>query len=178
MATRFRWSRTIRRWWLKLVRAWVEWRKRRQRAGTLGARGEREAERFLRQKGYKIVGRNERDRLGELDLVAVDGRRPRGRLGRSQNACDERLQAAVGSRHVRQAKTTDSRGETLSLQARFGSVRLPLRYRFDRVAAGQAARNRASGERLWRGPFRAPSRFVTASDAAVSRLECFSNSWL
>jgi putative endonuclease len=29
---------------------------------------------MLRRKGYKIVARGERNRLGELDLVAVDGR--------------------------------------------------------------------------------------------------------
>jgi putative endonuclease len=46
------------------------WRRQR----SLGHRGERLAERYLRRLGYKIVGRRERGRLGELDLVAVDGR--------------------------------------------------------------------------------------------------------
>ena len=41
---------------------------------SLGAAGERLAERFLRRKRYRIVARRARSQLGELDLVAVDGR--------------------------------------------------------------------------------------------------------
>lgn len=40
----------------------------------LGVRGEKTAARFLKRKGYTIVARGVRSRLGELDLVAVDGR--------------------------------------------------------------------------------------------------------
>lgn len=39
-----------------------------------GQEGEAEAERYLRRKGYRIVARNLRSALGELDLVAEDGR--------------------------------------------------------------------------------------------------------
>lgn len=39
----------------------------------LGDRGERAAARFLRRQGYKILARKQRSRLGELDLVALDG---------------------------------------------------------------------------------------------------------
>ena len=53
-----------------LARVRVAWR----RYQSLGRRGERAAERFLRRLGYKIVARRERGRMGELDLVAVDGR--------------------------------------------------------------------------------------------------------
>ena len=53
-----------------LARLRVAWRRYR----SLGQRGERAAERFVRRKGYKIVARRERGRLGEMDLVAVDGR--------------------------------------------------------------------------------------------------------
>ena len=38
-----------------------------------GDRGEREAERFLLRKGWVIVARGYEDRVGELDIVAVDG---------------------------------------------------------------------------------------------------------
>lgn len=41
---------------------------------TLGQRGEREAARYLRRQGYKIVARSQRSTLGEIDLVAVDQR--------------------------------------------------------------------------------------------------------
>lgn len=39
---------------------------------TLGKRGEEEAARHLRKSGYKILGRNVRTPLGEIDIVASD----------------------------------------------------------------------------------------------------------
>ena len=39
----------------------------------LGKRGEDVAARYLRRKGYKIVERNFRCTLGEMDIVAFDG---------------------------------------------------------------------------------------------------------
>jgi putative endonuclease len=53
-----------------LIRVRAAW----SRYHALDRRGERAAERFVRRLGYKIVARRERGRLGELDLVAVDGR--------------------------------------------------------------------------------------------------------
>jgi putative endonuclease len=41
---------------------------------SLGYRGERAAERFLRRQGYLILARGLRNRLGELDLIAVEKR--------------------------------------------------------------------------------------------------------
>lgn len=41
----------------------------------LGDRGERAAERFLSELGYRIVARQYRTRWGELDLIALDGDR-------------------------------------------------------------------------------------------------------
>ncbi|MGE3315710.1 MAG: YraN family protein [Planctomycetaceae bacterium] len=43
------------------------WRK------LFGAGGERHAARFLKQLGYKILNRGYASRLGEIDLVALDG---------------------------------------------------------------------------------------------------------
>jgi putative endonuclease len=40
---------------------------------SLGKEGERAAERFLAEQGYKILGRNFRTRFGEIDIVARDG---------------------------------------------------------------------------------------------------------
>ncbi len=40
----------------------------------LGQRGEDAAARFLKRLGYTIVARGQRDKLGELDIIAVDGR--------------------------------------------------------------------------------------------------------
>lgn len=44
------------------------------RQQTLGTEGERAAERYLRAQRYAILARNYRCKLGEVDLVALDGR--------------------------------------------------------------------------------------------------------
>ena len=41
---------------------------------SLGQAGEKQAERFLRRQGYRIVTRNYSCPLGEIDLIALDGR--------------------------------------------------------------------------------------------------------
>ncbi|TWT30827.1 YraN family protein [Blastopirellula retiformator] len=53
-----------------LFRWLSQWRKPQ----SLGARGEAAAARFLRRLGYKIIARSDRSKLGEIDIVAVDGR--------------------------------------------------------------------------------------------------------
>ena len=53
------------------IRNWMPWR---HKALPLGVRGERAAARYLKRLGYTIVARTDRSVLGELDLVAVDGR--------------------------------------------------------------------------------------------------------
>jgi putative endonuclease len=52
------------------VRVRTAWR----RYHALDRRGERAAERHVRRLGYQVVARRQRGRLGELDLVAIDGR--------------------------------------------------------------------------------------------------------
>lgn len=49
---------------------WAHWRAPQ----SLGQRGERAAERYLRKRGYIIVARGQRQRIGEIDLIAVDTR--------------------------------------------------------------------------------------------------------
>ena len=44
------------------------------RPRPLGARGEAASARHLKRLGYKILARGDRGRLGEIDLVALDGR--------------------------------------------------------------------------------------------------------
>lgn len=44
------------------------------RKRSLGEQGEAAAAGYLRGLGYRIVGRGVRTKLGEIDLVAVDGR--------------------------------------------------------------------------------------------------------
>ena len=58
------------RWTAKLRQQWQGWRRPR----TLGEQGEAAAARFLKRKGYVIVARGDRGRLGEIDIVAVEKR--------------------------------------------------------------------------------------------------------
>ncbi|QDU36728.1 hypothetical protein Mal4_10240 [Maioricimonas rarisocia] len=39
----------------------------------LGDRGERAAVRYLKRQGYRILARQSRSRIGELDIIAMDG---------------------------------------------------------------------------------------------------------
>jgi putative endonuclease len=41
---------------------------------SLGQRGEDAAVRYLKRLGYTIIARGQRDKLGEIDIIAVDGR--------------------------------------------------------------------------------------------------------
>ena len=56
------------------LRSLTDWLSSFFRPRTLGERGEAVAARYLRRHGYRIVGRGVRTSMGELDLVAVDGR--------------------------------------------------------------------------------------------------------
>lgn len=44
------------------------------RPKTLGMKGEDSAARYLRKRGFSIVARRERDKTGEIDLIAVEDR--------------------------------------------------------------------------------------------------------
>jgi putative endonuclease len=60
-----------------MLTAMLRWLMRRfnpeTKSGPLGPRGENIAARFLRSLGYKIVLRNYRCALGEIDIIARDG---------------------------------------------------------------------------------------------------------
>lgn len=71
---------------------------------AFGQAGETEAERRLRRQGYRILARNYRTRLGELDLVAESGdllvfvevkSRRTGAYGGGMQAVDARKQARM-----------------------------------------------------------------------------------
>jgi putative endonuclease len=50
------------------------WLVRRFPKKSLGQRGEDAATRFLKRSGFRILARGLDSRLGELDIIAVDGR--------------------------------------------------------------------------------------------------------
>jgi len=53
--------------WSRLTRVFFQ-------SKPLGRRGEDAAARYLKRLGYVIVARGHRDNVGEIDLIAVDGR--------------------------------------------------------------------------------------------------------
>jgi putative endonuclease len=57
-----------------VVKRCVQWWDQLFPPRALGQRGEDAAVKFLKRRGYKIVGRGQRDQLGELDIIAVDRR--------------------------------------------------------------------------------------------------------
>lgn len=70
-------------------------------SGSLGYSGEQQAARYLQRLGYRILARGHRQRLGEIDLIALDGRTlvfvevktwRRGDIGDPSEAVDERKQ--------------------------------------------------------------------------------------
>jgi putative endonuclease len=51
----------------------LPWRRDRATAAELGRRAERAAERFLERRGLRTMARNYRTRMGEIDLIMLDG---------------------------------------------------------------------------------------------------------
>jgi putative endonuclease len=93
----------------------------------LGRRGEDAAARYLRKLGYVIIARGHRDNIGELDLIAVDGRsvvfievktRTTHDAGHPADAVDERKQ----ERLTRLALSYMKRHDLLECAARFDVV--------------------------------------------------------
>jgi putative endonuclease len=75
------------------------------RRKVLGAEGERAAEKYLRRQKYTILERNYRCPLGEIDLIALDGKtvvfievktRTGERHGGPLEAVDARKQRQIG----------------------------------------------------------------------------------
>ena len=97
------------------------------RSRTLGERGEALAARYLKRHGFKIVSRRDRSRIGELDLVAVEGRtivfvevktRRSVRKGRPTEAIDHAKQCQL----TRAALTFLKSHGLLDEQARFDVI--------------------------------------------------------
>ncbi len=92
-----------------------------------GAEGEKIAAEFLRKMGYRILERNFRNVLGEIDIIALDGKilvfvevkaRSGDRFGAPQFAVDARKQAKMS----RVALAYLSRKQIASPECRFDVV--------------------------------------------------------
>jgi putative endonuclease len=114
--------------WPRLTRWLRAWTPER----SLGARGEAAAARFLKRLGYKIVARSDRTALGEIDLVAVDGRtvvfvevktRHSHQAGHPVEAVDPAKQARL----TRLALAYLKRHDLLECSARFDVVAITWR---------------------------------------------------
>src|SRR4051794_28103460 len=93
----------------------------------LGRRGEDAAARHLKKLGYTIVARGQRDNIGEIDLIAVDGRtivfievktRTSHDAGHPADAVDDKKQ----QRLTRLALSYMKRHDLLECSARFDVV--------------------------------------------------------
>jgi putative endonuclease len=96
-------------------------------AKPLGRRGEDAAARFILGLGYTIVARGHRDNIGEIDLVAVDGRtvvfievktRTSHEAGHPADAVDEAKQRRL----TRLALSYMKRHDLLECSARFDVI--------------------------------------------------------
>jgi putative endonuclease len=106
----------LRRWW----RRWFP-------VGTLGQRGEAAALRYLRRRGYKLLARSDRSRLGEIDLVMADGRtvvfvEVKTRVSQEAGHPAEAVDAAKQRRLTRLATAYLKRHGLLEYSARFDVV--------------------------------------------------------
>ena len=127
---------------------WPWWRR------WFGRRSERAAARFLRRLGYRILATNLDDRLGEIDLLALDG----GTLVvvevRSTESNDlERAAASVD--HAKQRRLTDAALRFLQRRRMLHDV--PVR--FDVLALSWPPGAREPAVRHYRHAFEAVGRY-------------------
>ena len=97
------------------------------RRRELGVRGEEMAAAYLKRKGFRIVEVNVRCRLGEIDLVAMEGEtvvivEVKSKRGRSHGSPEDMLTAAKQRRLTLLARTYLQRRRWLSRPARFDVV--------------------------------------------------------
>lgn len=94
---------------------------------SLGRRGEDAAAKHLRKLGYTIVARGHRDNIGEIDLIAVDGRtlvfvEVKTRTSHDAGHPADAVDAAKQQRLTRLALSYMKRHDLLECRARFDVV--------------------------------------------------------
>ena len=106
---------------LNRVRRWTK-------PASLGERGERAAIRYLRKLRYIIVAHSARDKAGELDIVAVDGR--------TVVFVEVKTRTSDAAGHPVEAVDTDKEQRLTRLALRYLKRHdlLEYRWRFDIVA--------------------------------------------
>lgn len=91
---------------------------------TLGQRGEAAAARYLKRLGYRVVARGHRGHLGELDLVAVDGRTVVFVEVKTRQSADHGQPGEAVDRHKQQRLTRLA----LSFLKQHGLLEYPARF--------------------------------------------------
>jgi putative endonuclease len=104
----------------RLAALWRRWRPE----PSLGERGELAAAKFLRRLGYHVVARRHRTPIGEIDLVAIDGRtvvfvEVKTRQSHDAGQPHEAIDPAKQARLSRLALAYLKRYDLLECQARF-----------------------------------------------------------
>lgn len=108
----------------------IAWFRSWRKPQTLGERGEAYAARYLKKKGYTIVARQDRSRLGEIDLIAVQDRtivfiEVKARTAEEKGSPDEAVNHDKQQRLTRAALGYMRRHDLLgNCQARFDVISL------------------------------------------------------
>ena len=115
-----------------MFRRLTAWIKAHRPRRSLGERGETAAAKYLKTRGYQIVAARDRTALGELDLVAVDGRtvvfvEVKTRHSHEAGHPVEAVDAAKQARLTRLALAFLKRHDLLESAARFDIVAITWR---------------------------------------------------
>lgn len=120
--------------------------------GELGRRGEDRAAAFLREAGMRIIVPNYRCRLGEIDLVAVDGEEivfveVKSKRGSSHGSPEEMITAAKRRRLTKLARWFLMERKWTGRPARFDVVAVD--WKRDRAGAVTHYRNAFPASSAW-----------------------------
>ena len=98
---------------------------------STGQEGEREARRFLRAKGHRVIAHNYHSPVGEIDLITTDGAtivfvEVKSHTGESGKDADHVVRSAQRERLIRAAQFFLRRADSNNRPARFDVVTVHL----------------------------------------------------